>query len=160
MQLGLKEYRKSLGITISQASSAVGVSLRTYNRYEQNDNYGDPLKRNAIYELLKTKFEITEEQGILKVDNIKNIVNKVLEKYNEQIEFCYLFGSYAKGYAKNKSDVDLCISTTLTGLSFVGLIEELREALHKKVDLIRLSDLKDNIELINEIMKDGIRIYK
>lgn len=56
--------------------------------------------------------------------------------------------------------MDLCISTTLTGLSFVGLIEELREALHKKVDLIRLSDLKDNIKLINEIMKDGIRIYK
>lgn len=49
MQLGLKDYRKSLGITISQASSAVGVSLRTYNRYEQDDDYGDPLKKRNIW---------------------------------------------------------------------------------------------------------------
>ena len=36
-------------------------------------------------------------------------------------------------------------------------VEELRESLHKKVDLIRLCDLHSNIELINEIMCDGIR---
>ena len=40
------------------------------------------------------------------------------------------------------------------------MIEELRVELHKKVDLIRLSDLTSNIDLINEIMCDGIRVYK
>ena len=44
-------------------------------------------------------------------------------------------------------------------MKFIGLIEEIREALHKKVDLIRLSDLNNNIDLVNEIMKDGIKIY-
>ena len=105
------------------------------------------------------KYETTEEKGIHSISSIKEIVFKVLSQYGEKVSFCYLFGSYAKGYASETRDVDLCVSTSLTGLSFVGLIEELRVSLNKKVDLIRLSDLNNNIELIQEIMKDGIKIY-
>lgn len=154
----LKEYRKSLNITIQEAAKATGVALRTYNRYESDEGYGDSLKRLSIINLLKEKYEITEDKGILNIDFIKEKVSELLSKYDESIEFCYLFGSYAKGYVKDNSDVDLCISTSLTGLRFIGLIEELRTALHKKVDLIRLSDLKENVELLNEIMKDGLKI--
>lgn len=157
--MNLKEYRTSLGITIQEAANATGVALRTYNRYEHDDNYGDPLKRISILNILKEKYEVTEEKGLLTIELIKDNVSKILSNYNEKIDFCYLFGSYSKGYAKENSDIDLCVSTTLTGLNFVGLIEELRQSLHKKIDLIRLSDLKDNIELLNEIMKDGIKIY-
>lgn len=42
---------------------------------------------------------------------------------------------------------------------FAGLSERIRQALHKRVDLIRFDNLADNIELIHEIMRDGIRIY-
>ena len=66
---------------------------------------------------------------------------------------------YAKGYAEGKSDVDLCLSTSITGLRFVGLIERLRTSLHKKVDLLRIDDLKGNVELLKEIFKDGMKIY-
>ena len=55
--------------------------------------------------------------------------------------------------------IDLCVSTSLTGLSYVGLIEELRQKLCKKIDVIRLNDLSDNFELLSEIMKDGVKIY-
>ena len=75
------------------------------------------------------------------------------------LKFCYLFGSYAKGYAKEDSDVDLLISTSLTGIRFVGVSEAIREKLHKKIDIIRLSNIGENMLLINEIMKDGIKIY-
>ena len=61
--------------------------------------------------------------------------------------------------ANEKSDVDLYVSSSLTGLRFVGLIERLRQTLHKKVDLIRSSELTNNIELVNEILKVGIKIY-
>ena len=70
-----------------------------------------------------------------------------------------MFGSYAKGTAKETSDIDLYVSSSLTGLKFVGLIERLRQGLHKKIDLIRSSELVNNIDLMNEIMKDGIKIY-
>ena len=57
------------------------------------------------------------------------------------------------------SDVDLLISSDVKGLKFYGMVEKLRTALHKKVDVLSLEQLKDNLELISEILKDGIRIY-
>ena len=157
--MNLKEYRKGKGIKSKEASIVCGVPLRTYIRYENDDSYGSNLKRDKILSLLKEKYEVTEEKGLLSIEEIKNKVTDVFSKYKDEISFCYLFGSYVKGYAKEDSDVDLCISTSLTGLRFVGLIEELRVSLNKKVDLLRLSDMSNNIELLNDIMKDGIKIY-
>ena len=57
------------------------------------------------------------------------------------------------------SDVDLLVSTKITGMSFFGLAEKLREALHKKVDLLNIEQLNNNQELLNEILMDGIKIY-
>lgn len=57
------------------------------------------------------------------------------------------------------SDVDLLISSDVKGLKFYGMVEKLRTALHKKVDVLSLEQLKDNLELTSEILKDGIRIY-
>ena len=57
------------------------------------------------------------------------------------------------------SDVDLLISTNVKGLKFYGLVEEIRASLHKKVDVLDMNQLKDNIELTEEIFKDGIKIY-
>ena len=40
-----------------------------------------------------------------------------------------------------------------------GLIEEFRDVLHKKVDLLRLEDILDNKELLMEILRDGVKLY-
>ena len=90
---------------------------------------------------------------------IKEITSKVFSNYKDEISFCYLFGSYANGYANETSDVDLCISTSLSGLAFVGLIEELRENLKKKVDLLDVAQLNNNPKLMQEILRDGVKIY-
>lgn len=155
----IKEYRMKYKVSVKDASIVSGVPLRTYIRYETDDNYGNELKRKQIIMSLKEKYEINEDKGILCINDIKEIVAKILSNYDKDISFCYLFGSYSKGYAKDNSDIDLCISTSLTGVAFVGLIEELREALNKRIDLLRTNDLKDNIELVEEIMKSGIKIY-
>ena len=156
--MALKEIRQSFGITQAEAAQSVGIPLRTYARYEANPNEGN-LKYQKIIELLVSKYEILEDKGIYPLDKLKDLILSVINEYKEDISFCYLFGSYAKGYAKDDSDVDICISTTLTGLKFVGLVEKLRQSLKKKVDVIRFNDLKDNLVLINEIMKDGIKLY-
>ena len=156
----LLEIRNNFNLTQAVAANSVCVPLRTYIRYEDDDSYGSPLKRESMIEKLLDKYEITEDKGILSIETIKNELTKLFEnEYKNQIEFCYLFGSYAKGYAKESSDVDLCISTSLTGFRFVGLSESIRNSLHKKVDLIRFDTLENNLELVNEIMKDGIKIY-
>ena len=110
--------------------------------------------------MLNEHCEVKETKGLLTIEQINEIVNRLFnEEYKGQIDFCYLFGSYAKGLANEQSDVDLYVSSSLTGIHFIGLIEKLRQNLHKKVDLIRSSELNNNIELVNEIMKGGIKIY-
>ena len=156
----LLDVRKQYNLSQVEAAKLLGIPVRTYIRYEKDNNYGSSLKRKTMINVINEKCEITETKGLLTVEQIRQSIEKVFdEEYKGEIEFCYLFGSYAKGYAKDNSDVDLCVSTTLTGLGFVGLSESIRNVLHKKIDLIRFSNLKDNLELINEIMKDGIKIY-
>ena len=88
---------------------------------------------------------------------MKEYVNYVFKEY--PVHYCILFGSYAKGKAGVSSDIDLLISSDIKGLKYFGMVEKLRASLHKKVDALSLEQLKDNIELTDEILKDGIRIY-
>ena len=157
----LLETRLQFGLSQVEAASILNMPVRTYIRYEKDNNYGNILKRSMMINMLNDNCKITETNGLLTIDQIKKTLNKVFDdEYKGQIDFCYLFGSYAKGYAKENSDVDLCVATQLTGLKFAGLSESIREALHKKVDLIRFSNLENNMTLINEIMKDGIKVYE
>lgn len=156
----LKELRSEYKLSQLEAAKILGIPERTYRRYEADEDYGSCIKRRMFIEMLNKHCEITEEKGLLNVEQIKETVTRLFEnEYKGQIDFCYLFGSYAKGSANERSDVDLYVSSSLTGLRFVGLIERLRQTLHKKVDLIRSSELNNNIELVNEIMKDGVKIY-
>ena len=157
----LKEVRTDYKLSQQKAANIVGVPLRTYIRYENDQTYGDKFKREFITKTLVDSCEITEEKGLLSINDIKEAVSLIINKeYKDTVDFIYLFGSYAKGYAVEKSDVDLCISTTLSGLKFVGLKNKIQEALHKNVDLIRVDALENNLTLLNEILKDGIKIYK
>lgn len=156
----LLELRKEYAISQIEASKILNVPERTYRRYENDDSYGSEIKREMFIQKINDYFEINEEKGILTIKQIEEKVRHLFDnEYKGQIDFCYLFGSYAKGLENEKSDVDLYVSSSLQGLRFVGLIERLRQTLHKKVDLIRSSELENNIELVNEIMKDGIKIY-
>lgn len=156
----LKELRNEYNLSQLEAAKILGIPERTYRRYETDDNYGSLIKRKMFINMLNEYCEITEEKGLLSVQLIKEKVSALFDnEYDGQIDFCYLFGSYAKGLANEKSDVDLYVSSSLTGLRFVGLIERLRQTLHKKVDLIRSSELNNNIDLVNEILKGGIKIY-
>ena len=100
---------------------------------------------------------LDETHGVLALEQIKDICTVIFENFD--VEYCYLFGSYAKGKATEISDVDLLVSTTISGMMFYDLVEALREGLHKKVDVISSGQLKDNPHLLNEILKDGVKIY-
>ena len=98
-----------------------------------------------------------EEHGKLTLDDIKRICTEVFNKYS--VDYCYLFGSYAKGKETELSDVDLLVSVPLDGLKFYELVEVLRENLRKKVDLLDVSQLNKNPALLQEVLKDGVKIY-
>ena len=135
----------------------MGVPLRTYSNYENDFKKQTSIKYKYMVEKLYTYGYVDEENGVLTLEEIKKVCVNILSKY--PVEYCYLFGSYAKGKAKPTSDVDLLIYTTLSGLKFYGLVEELREQLRKKVDVLDQKQIMGNFELTNEILKDGIKIY-
>ncbi len=153
----LKELRLAYNISQKEAALAVGISLRSYIMYENDANKKNTLKYKFIYQELERIYKIDEEHGLLTLDNIQQTCDKIFSKY--KINYCYLFGSYAKGKQKAESDVDLLISSDVKGLKFFGLAEKLREQLHKKVDLLDVSQLVKNPELLDEILKYGIKIY-
>ena len=152
----LKELRKQNGLTQTQAAQLVGIPFRTYIRYEGEFAGKDSFKSQMIFNTLKEKTTIDEERGILTIERIKERVVPILRKH--KISFCYLFGSYAKGCPKATSDIDLIVDTELSGLKFFNLVEEIRTILSKKIDLLRLSDLKTDNPIVLEILKDGLRL--
>lgn len=153
----LKEIRQSIGYTQSQAADYLKVSLRSYKSYENEPSKANTIKYLYFVENLSKLNNIDETHGVLKIDDIKDKCAKVFSDY--QIDYCYLFGSYAKGKAKEDSDVDLLISSTVKGLKFYGLVEKLSNTLKKKIDLLDREQLVVNPELLDEVLKDGIKIY-
>ena len=153
----LKEKRVAGRMTQKEAADKLGVSLRSYISYENDaDKVGTPKYRLFLAEISEIS-RLDEEHGILTIDEIKEACGEILKDYS--VQYCYLFGSYAKGKATESSDVDLLISSETTGLRFYELAEKLRERLCKKIDLLDVKQLAGNEELLNEVLKDGVRIY-
>ena len=79
---------------------------------------------------------------------------------NHKIRQAILFGSYGKGTATERSDVDLLVDSNLRGLKFVGFVEKLREALGgKDMDVFDVSHIEPRSRIDEEIKRTGIEIY-
>ena len=74
------------------------------------------------------------------------------------MERVFLFGSYARGDATEKSDVDFRIDRgTMRGIAFGGLYEDMRDALEKPVDILTTQQMDD--KFLSEIRKEEILLY-
>ena len=149
----LKELRKQLGLTQPEAANLLGVPFRTYCHYEDEKRYENTFKYNQMMSVLNEK----ATSMILKIDTIKEVVSNICSKY--KVNACYLFGSYAKGKARSDSDIDLMIVSELEGIEYYQLLGDLENRLKKKIDLIRLETAIQNVKLINEILKEGVKIF-
>ena len=113
-----------------------------------------------------------KKDGIVSPDDMVPVIAP--DRYGNRKEFPMVWGFHieglekpvinarvenAKGKAEGKSDVDLLISTETTGLRFFEITERLREALHKKVDLLDIKQLVGNENLLKVILKEGIKVY-
>ena len=153
----LKSIRLEKKLTQQNVADLLNISVRSYKSYENDENKIGTIKYNYIKEKLLQINLLDENNGILTIDDIKNKLSDILKNYD--VNYCFLFGSYAKKKATPTSDVDLLLSANIKGLDFYGLVEEIRASLHKKIDLLDVKQLQNNLELIEEILKDGIKIY-
>lgn len=153
----LKEQRLKSGLTQAECAALLQISRRTYQSYENDEIKQSSVMYGYLLDRLTELTRIDENRGILSLDKIREVCAGIFREWN--VEYCYLFGSYATGEARQNSDVDLLVATKLTGMGFFELTEALREGLQKKVDVLGLEQLNDNPELLGQILKHGVKIY-
>ncbi len=153
----LKIRRLEKKLTQAEVAKRLGVSLRSYISYENDETKQGSTKYRFLLQEIRNINPLDEEHGLLTINTIREICSRIFPEYS--VEFCFLFGSYAKGTATGTSDVDLLISTETTGLRYYEMIERLREALHKKVDVLDMKQLLNNENLLKEVLKEGFRVY-
>ena len=95
--------------------------------------------------------------AIYSISDIQNILNPIFTAHG--VRSAVLFGSYAKGCANEKSDIDLLVDSRLHGLSFFGLLESVSSAFHQPVDLIDVTQVENNSDIQREINNSGVQIF-
>ena len=96
-------------------------------------------------------------KAIYTVNDIKRILQPVFKKHN--IKKAVLFGSYAKGEADAKSDIDIVVDSNLRGLAFYGLLEDVVNAVGLQVDLLDRRQIIPASKIQAEIKNTGVVIY-
>ena len=155
----IRRKRKELEITQLQAANSCGVSLRTYQTYEEtgtiNDTYNEILKK------LNEMGILDGSNSVIGVRKIKQACRELFPREYPEIQCAYLYGSYARGEATGKSDVDiLVVIDKPMGLKYFGIGEYLKEILHKEVDIQSYEQLVNNAPMIKDILVEGIKVYE
>ena len=101
------------------------------------------------------------------LEEISRRVRPVAEKY--KLKAVYVFGSYARGKAREDSDIDLLVDTRgadLSGLFAIGgRYNDLEEALEKELDMVTVNALeqpirhKSDISFRESVQRERRKIY-
>ena len=96
---------------------------------------------------------------MLTVNEIKTIITPLVEPF--PIARVILFGSYARGEATEKSDIDLIIDSqgALSYWDLLGIIGDIAIKMPAKVDILGLDEVKKP-GLFNNIFNEGVVIYE
>lgn len=94
---------------------------------------------------------------MLSIPRIRECIAPICKKY--PIRKAYLFGSYARGNATEKSDVDLHIEGDIKSFFMLGgIYSELSDALGTELDL--LSRLPESEAFKENLKKDEVLLYE
>ena len=94
---------------------------------------------------------------VYSIHEIESALRPVFSRYG--VHSATLFGSYAKGAASSRSDVDILVDSGLKGLQFYGLLESVNTALKIPGDLIDVSQIEPGSEIEREIRETGVPLY-
>ena len=89
---------------------------------------------------------------------IRNAITPLAKQYG--LKRIYLFGSYAKGTAKETSDIDLLIEKgrSLSLLMLSGFRQDVEEKLNMPVDVVTTSGIAEEFQ--NEIKGTEVLLYE
>lgn len=96
--------------------------------------------------------------GVYTIPQLRDILSPIFGKYD--IRKAVLFGSYGKGTASPKSDVDLLVDSGLRGLRFVGFLGDIQNAVGKDIDLFDVTHIIPDSLIDREIQQTGVVLYE
>ena len=93
----------------------------------------------------------------------QDIINKLKAFFPAYpVEKAWVFGSYARGDETRKSDVDIMVrfdkNIAITLFDYAGIMIDLEDLLHKKVDLVQEGTLYDFAQ--ESVEQDKILVYE
>jgi uncharacterized protein len=98
-----------------------------------------------VTELFNTLYIYRMNLDDIKIESIKNYFK------TRPVLKAYLFGSYARGMADNKSDIDILVDLDYSkkiGLQFIQMRLDLEKLLNNKVDLVSSNGVSKHIKPI------------
>ena len=104
---------------------------------------------------------------IYTLDEIRRIITPIAQKYN--LSAVYLFGTYARGTAREDSDLDLLVD--LSGQknllrTFTFLYDDLTEAFQKPIDLVTMGAILQSSKMPSEesfkktVLEERVSLYE
>jgi predicted nucleotidyltransferase len=92
------------------------------------------------------------------IERIKRKILPILKKHN--VLRAGLFGSFARGEARKKSDIDILIELPAgkTLLDLIGIEIELKKKLKRNIDLLTYNSIHPLIK--ENVLKEEVRIYE
>ena len=104
---------------------------------------------------------------IYTIQEIQQRIVPIAKRYG--LKAVFLFGSYARGDAREDSDIDLLVDTTGTNLRSLFTLGALycdsEQVLEKKIDMITVSSLEQRSQMPSEdvfketVMKERVSVY-
>ena len=96
---------------------------------------------------------------MLTLNEIKETVSRLVEDY--PVRRVILIGSYARGDATEKSDVDLIIDygEQLSYWDFLGLVGHMVKKMPIQVDVLGLDEIKKP-DMLHNIQQEGVIVYE
>ena len=97
-------------------------------------------------------------ERVLSFREIEDCVRTLLIKY--RAESALLFGSYARGQANEKSDIDLVVfgGPEFHATDIFALAEDLQKLIDKEVDVYEIRELNTGTAFYQNVMQDGVKI--
>lgn len=95
--------------------------------------------------------------GIYPFAQLQQKLHPVLRAFG--VKNAILFGSYGKGIATERSDIDLVVDSGLRGLDFIELLDAICKTTGKAVDLLDVAHIKSGSPVALEIQETGVPFY-
>lgn len=152
------EKNEPIFVTKNGVSDLVILTSDKYDSLNIGDSYSFEIPENkvsepSIFEYIKTR----DEKKLYTIAELKQTLSPIFKKH--KVKKAILFGSYVKGTADTRSDIDLVVETNLKGWDFYGLLGDVTNALRFPVDLIEKKSIKKGSNLEKEVENTGVTIY-